>query len=521
MARGTTVDQVNGGVSAITAAIVDMCFGEGVHNLHKAGVHVPRSTGGFLHIHASLGMVIADEAALHMMFMCKGSSGLKPCMLCANVFNASDERDVLKHDSTGLAVNHTCSDFGKIVQHTSATIRALIRRLDEGARTLTKGAFAELQTRLGWNFVPGALVLEPRLLNICDPVRVVLYDYMHVFFVNGVFNSNVGLLMSALKPHNITYHMMDQYIKEWTWPKQFGDAHDVMSADRARSSWENTSLKATASESLGLMPVLACFFDKVRRNSSVHEVLDHATCFLGLVRIIEDIMRTARSAVDCDALERSISAYLSAFKALYGEDQMTPKMHYIMHFADFIRRWHYLPGCFVLERKHKLPKRYANPLTNLNYDWESFVHREVTHQHVAQLEETAMFDDGAALLSPFPLSKRFTATLQKDLGVGPGVTFMTSSQARMNEWDKCSKGDVVLLHNGTVGEVVLHAAFQQDAEWTCFTSLRTWERAGEDNRCWTWRASRSPLLCLLSDIKCALIWAETGATRRTLKPLHR
>ena len=132
-----------------------------------------------------------------------------------------------------------------------------------------------------------------------------------------------------------------------------------------------------------------------------------------------------------------------------------------------------------------------------------------------------MFDDGAGLLFPYPLSKRITAELQKELGVGPGVNFMTSKQARVNEWDKCSKGDVVLLNDGTVGEVVLHAAFQQNAEWTCFTSLRTWERAGQDHRCLTWRASRSPLLRLLGDIKCALIWAKTGVTMRTLKRLHR
>ena len=115
MARATAVNGIPGGVSAITAAIVDMCFGEGAHNLHKARVHMPLSAGESLHIYASLGMVIADEAALHLMFMCKGSSGLKPCMLCANVFNKNDERGVLEHDRTRLAVNHTCSDLDKIV----------------------------------------------------------------------------------------------------------------------------------------------------------------------------------------------------------------------------------------------------------------------------------------------------------------------------------------------------------------------------------------------------------------------
>ena len=519
MIRSNVVNELDGGISSVTASIIDMLWCTGEHNMHTAGVHVKLNQGDFAHITAALGIIIADEAALHLMYMCKGSSGLKPCMLCANVFNRNDERDVLEHDRTGIAQYHTCSDFSKLVMHTNSTIKSLIERLENGSRTLTKGAFKELQVKMGWNYVPGSLVLQPHLLDICDPVRVVLYDWMHVFFVNGVFNHHVGLLMSALRSHDVKYAMLDDYINEWTWPQQFRGADGVMNPKRARSSSEAVSFKAGASESLAAMPVLTCFFDIVYSKTANQDVRDHAMCFLGMIRIIEDIMKSARYAVDCDALERSISVYLGAYKALYGEANMQPKMHYMMHFPAFIRRWQFLPNCFVLERKHKIPKKYANPLLNTQTNWETFVLRDVTNEHLTTLESTIVFDDGIGLISPYPASKNLNATLQRELNVGPDVVFMTSKQARMNEWDKCSKGDVVLLHDGRVGEVVLHAAFVSDDAWTCFTSLRTWEAVSTERRYKTWRASRTPLLCLLSDVKCALTWAHAGANMRTLRPL--
>ena len=518
--RSNVVQTIPGGISNVIAAVVELMFGGSGHDMCSAGVHVKLNGGDHLHITASLGLIIADEAALHMMYMCKGSSGLKPCMLCANIFNRNDERDVLQHDHTGLAEYHTCSDFNKLVLHTSATIRAIIARLQAGSTTLTKGAFTELQRKLGWNFCPGSLTLRPRILDICDPVKVVLYDWMHIFFVNGVFNAHVGLFMAAMKPHAVTYSLLEKYIDEWTWPKQFNGAHGVLDEKRAHSSWVAETLKATASESLSLMPVLAGFVEAVCRKSSVNEVLMHSRCFLGLVDIIENVMRSARSVVDCNALERSISAYLSAFKALYGPEEMTPKFHYMMHYPAFLGRWHIIPNCFVLERKHKLPKRYANPILNTKADWEVSVLREVTNSHLASLGDTVVFDDGAALLSPHRAGRRMNSMLQHQFGFGLDVMFMASKHARMNEWDRCSVNDVVQLHDESVGEVVLHAAYQQGDAWVCFTALRTLTLVKREGRCKTWLPTKAPMIRLLSDIKCALTWAKVGPNVRTLRPLH-
>ena len=50
------------------------------HNLQAAGMTLDLNGGSAMQLFLSLGVAIAEEAALHMVFMCKGSGGLKPCI---------------------------------------------------------------------------------------------------------------------------------------------------------------------------------------------------------------------------------------------------------------------------------------------------------------------------------------------------------------------------------------------------------------------------------------------------------
>ncbi len=59
---------------------------------------------------------------------------------------------------------------------------------------MKKGEFVELQTRLGWNFAPSGLVFNNRWRDIADPTKHCMYDWMHVWFVSGVWNVHVGLM---------------------------------------------------------------------------------------------------------------------------------------------------------------------------------------------------------------------------------------------------------------------------------------------------------------------------------------
>ena len=89
LARTETVKGLTAGVSGMKSTLVhDVLFTSGGFNFASPGLQLDLHGGTPLRVLLTLGGMVADEAALHGVFCCKGASGLKPCFLCQNVFNA-------------------------------------------------------------------------------------------------------------------------------------------------------------------------------------------------------------------------------------------------------------------------------------------------------------------------------------------------------------------------------------------------------------------------------------------------
>lgn len=360
--RTTVVDQIRGGLASLFGALLDLFFAQD-HNLRLAGVRLPGDAEA-LHAFFSLHCVVADEAALHAMYACKGSSGLRPCLLCKNVFNRRNQREVLQHDTTGVAVTHDCTEWDALRLHSTGSLRAVARRLrQEGEAGGPQSALDELQTRLGWTFVPESVLFTDRWMSIADPSRHVAFDYMHCWLVGGIFNHEVGRALLALREFGVTAEKVHQYLAVWHWPASVkgSTGQDAFGPKRAKASLEAGILKATASECLSLWPVLAQFFFGVLTSGTVSAAArPHLECFLLLARVLQLLLSTSRKLVPPDALRTAIQAHLRKYKEVYGPEAMVPKFHYALHFPTFLDRMGFLQAAFVLERKHKLPKRFRN-----------------------------------------------------------------------------------------------------------------------------------------------------------------
>ena len=106
--RSNTVKEIQGGLSALVGALLGVFFSPDGHDMSLAGVSLQLADGETLHAFIDLGVVLADEAALRAIYACKGAAGLKPCVLCQNVFNVTTKRNVPANDPTGFAVDITC-----------------------------------------------------------------------------------------------------------------------------------------------------------------------------------------------------------------------------------------------------------------------------------------------------------------------------------------------------------------------------------------------------------------------------
>ena len=189
--------------------------------------------------------------AIHVLYNCMGSSGIKPCLLCSNVFLGREKRGVVQLGATCLSVRHTEHDHTKLQVTTAGLLGAVVRRQQQGKAELNAGSFNELQARLGWKLDSG---LERRL-NIDPPPVVIWWDWMHTLFVSGCFNAHVGLLVWHLAGNGVSYKALDAHATRFKWPARLNKvSKDAFCASRAQSYWEAGTLKCSSSEGLCMLP---------------------------------------------------------------------------------------------------------------------------------------------------------------------------------------------------------------------------------------------------------------------------
>ena len=154
--------------------------------------------------------------------------------------------------------------------------------------------------------------------------------------------------------------------------------------------------------------------------------------------------------------------------------------------------------------------------------------REVTCHHIAELASNAHFGHKVGLVNPGPATKRMAGMLADVFGPYPLYRFQVSRIAKVNTWEKCCRGDVVLLRDSNeaaaswVGEVVCHTSVVLEHETACVTFVTPWIFEATSGRSSKWRRAEETHACMTEDIVCALIWAGGSGEGRmtTLQPVH-
>ena len=158
--RRSLVNKIAGGFPRIICALLRMCFQVGGHHLQRAGISLDFPHGPSIRLFAKLASVLADEAALHEIWGCKGSGGVKNCVECINILNrnwvAAD--DVEEGDSLKLYTK--VFDICECDLQTAQTIRIIIDGLAAARATMSNTDFEAKQTRVGFNHNPFGLLQD-------------------------------------------------------------------------------------------------------------------------------------------------------------------------------------------------------------------------------------------------------------------------------------------------------------------------------------------------------------------------
>ena len=136
-----------------------------------------------------------------------------------------------------------------------------------------------------------------------------------------------------------------------------------------------------------------------------------------------------------------------------------PKFHWLLHLPSVLRKFSRLLNCFCLERKHRVPKRYATELTNTSS--RTALLMEVTSHHLGQLSEPDSFRFSVGLVGARAPSKATKQSLARNLSIDCAEQHVLwSNESRFSPLATCKKGDMVLFRSGDggtkAGSVQLH-----------------------------------------------------------------
>ena len=290
-------------------------------DMESAGISIPlhASAGGHrIRLRVRFGAALADELALNLFYDSKGASGLKCCMICQNCFDAKTTRPSVR--TSDFAALHTCSDFSKFRPRTEGSINAIVDRLSEAHGTMSKAAFKEVSTQLGFNYNPNGILFDPYLLPKVLPGAHCLFDWMHVFFEKGVVNYHIGQFLYAVRKTNFTCDRVRDYVAMWHWPHNTKMDHvaEIFDGSRGKGILENRLLKCTSSEGRSVLPVFAHFVKAALMDNAEadRKWRLHAEGIIHLAAALQELEAAARGTCNGRRLQHHLEKNLEIYKRL-------------------------------------------------------------------------------------------------------------------------------------------------------------------------------------------------------------
>ena len=140
-------------------------------------------------------MAVADEVALKQMWSVKGSSGT---MLCFRNLVAWSSR----LDEYGPNLVPSCqTNLENVIPHTDRSILDNAQYLRQQKPMVNKTTFEKLEQSLGLSFAPDGALWDQEFCRHLQggPISATCFDWMHIFLVSGLWNSECGHLLAGKK----------------------------------------------------------------------------------------------------------------------------------------------------------------------------------------------------------------------------------------------------------------------------------------------------------------------------------
>ena len=173
-------------------------------------------------------------------------------------------------------------------------------------------------------------------------MRSTQFDWMHVYLVNGVFHSELTLLMDELKSL-LPLNQAHDRLQAFTFPKEL-QSRGVTGKGIFRKV--DDMIKSTASEALSIYPVIR-FVLMDTAGGPPPPVARAVRSFVALCQVLDQLCFRRKQA-SFKELRAAVQLHTQCRVDAYGPQKMQPKTHYAGHLASFLERGDRLLACILL-----------------------------------------------------------------------------------------------------------------------------------------------------------------------------
>ena len=510
------------GISQAVAAVIKQFFGARTFDLRKSGILLHRPDGSTFRFFASFDMMLQDGGAHKLIWGCKGDAGTRVCMLCKNL--VSEQSGLVDTDGTHRLV---CSSMfrSELRLATNADIRGAIDRVAAFRLTDSAADFKLRQQAIGFTYEQHGLLNDPALRNVIYPATQYCHDWMHGMCANGVGNIVMFMSLSgiSIEPPDI-WTRLSHYLALYVWPavtKFKAENAEVFNAQRVSAYKKGQAIKCSASELLSILPVTLLYVTMSVKPTGLCQAECAALEALG--DLFEAFMATPLGVIEPDYLQSRVHALMRCCVNAGWRQFMTPKFHWLHHYADHLRRWGLLPTCWAHERKHRMAKRYATDITNRRSYSKSVLSEIISHQ-LTSIAEPETLDKSVRLLDPIAARKQLADFVCQELDAPPGIPVKSSLRALLSTTQVCTRHDIVLFRSEDgVNFVAGKVAHLCSVNSVVFAIIMKWQLQSADlargYACW--RIVDDALFVTVQSILASVIWTECqSGIARTLVPFQ-
>jgi len=442
--RSTVVESLPGGVSEFMKLILNVFWPPEGQSM-TTGFTIVKANGERLVRCGAFNGFLCDEKAHNQVVGCKGASGTKPCMRCANVVGRCKD-NLIPHDGVSIA----CPHYEKL----QLTSNRLIFDIFDRIKSAADKERDILQQQLGMNYNADGILADAWIRTYYKPVDHMLRDWMHMLVSNGICNRELAFLIQALSAVGVTLGMVNQFVLKFKIPKRLGKVSPTWLSPK-RLGNKKTNLQSFASTLVTLIPILVCFLLELVGTDPLHPLVDHVACLTTVWQIIGVCSLGPRvAAKHVDLLKRLVAKHHELYVRLYPRSAISPKFHQLLHLCDNSTFLGCLLSCFVTERKHIKTKHVA---LHVFRQIDNVVITQMVHHQCEQVKgSTCTLFRKIYQIQPKP-------EVHND---GHGmVTYLVSTTAVL-ACGSVYRDDVVYLSRAVVGKVV-----------------RFWSKEGVDKMC--------------------------------------